>query len=163
MKFIFCGILGYILFHPILFCPFGLPYIYCSICYRRCLQGSVRWILLGCILALNLWKRYYCSTLCPCGTLQDIASKVKVRRFTLPPLANKIRFFGLGILVSLIIMTEMGYLPIIIEQWTLIGFVVATGIISFFIHRFWCRILCPIGAVLEMILRTKGFIHLLRR
>lgn len=154
LKVISLGAIGPLLFYPFVFCPFRLPYLYCSICYLKCPWGRLRGFLLLGILALNLGRRFYCSSLCPCGTIQDLQRKAKVKKFIMPFWSHRIRYFILVLVVSFILATRR-YFPFIIDGhifWFLIGLVF---VLSFFSHRFWCLVFCPLGAVTDIVLRIR--------
>lgn len=153
LKIISLTILGPFLFYPFIFCPFGVPYLYCSICYLKCLWGKLRGILLLGILGLNLKKRFYCIFLCPCGTIGDLQYKIKTKKFILPSFSYYIKYFLLG-LVIFILVTKRNFSFIINEYifWFFIGLVF---VFSFFIHRFWCFVFCPGGALSDIFLRIR--------
>ncbi|MBA2123585.1 hypothetical protein B9J78_01375 [bacterium Unc6] len=154
VKIILLVVLGPLLFYPFVFCPFRLPYLYCSICYLKCPWGRLRWFLLLGMLGLNLKRRFYCSSLCPCGTIQDLQRGIKIKKFILPSWGHWVRFFIFG-LVFLFILATREYFSFIIGGyifWFLIGLIF---VLSFFSHRFWCLIFCPIGTLTDIMLRIK--------
>jgi polyferredoxin len=128
-----------------------------------CPWGRMRWFLLFGILILNLRRRCYCSILCPCGGVQDLISKLKTPRFTPPEWTHNIRFFMLGLFLSVVIMTKRSYLPLILQTEIILLLLLVLGVCSLFVPRVWCRILCPVGGASEIVLRVKKFIQIWRR
>lgn len=154
LKVISLGAIGPLLFYPVIFCPFRLPYLYCFICYLRCPWGRLRGFLLLGILGLNLKNRFYCSSLCPCGTIQDLQHKAKVKKFILPYWSRNIKYLILGLAISFILATRR-YPPFIIDDRFFLFLIALVFMVSFFSQRSWCLILCPLGALSEIILRVR--------
>jgi len=90
-------ILAPLIINSLRFCPYPLPFFYCTLCYVRCIQGRFRWwIILG-ILLLNIRGKLFCRLLCPCGTVQDGLCYLKMKKFALPSRIKALRvIFTLG-------------------------------------------------------------------
>ena len=151
-KIIFKILLGIFLFYPLTFCPFRIPYIYCSICYLKCFWGRIRGLLLLGILGLNLNNRFYCLKMCPCGAIQDLEYKLKVKKFNLS--FPWVKYLVLVGLIILVILGFKNYFPFISNSWILYIIVLAI-VLSFFIYRFWCLNLCPVGALTDILLKLR--------
>jgi len=158
IKTISLGALGPLLFYPLIYCPFKLPYLYCFVCYIRCPWGKLRGLLLLGILGLNLKKRFYCSYLCPCGTIQDLQGKIKTKRFNLPQWSNHIKYLVLGLVITIILVNRRNPL-FIIDGEVFLYFFALVFVISFFSHRLWCLIFCPFGALSDIISKIRKFFN----
>ncbi len=152
------GVIGPLVFYPFVFCPFRLPYLYCSICHLKCVWGRYRWFLLLGILGLNLRKKFYCSSLCPCGTIQDLEHKAKTKKFILPLWSRHIRYFILGLVIAFMLAIGRGYFSSFVSDQVFWGAVGIVFVVSFFIHRFWCLLFCPTWALSDIVLKVKKFL-----
>lgn len=135
-------------------------------------------ILLGAISFSILWKRAFCSWVCPFGTLSEglalLGQKVFGRNFTVPRwLDYFLRSFKYLILAFFIFFIFIGMdgaeayaflqtpYNIIADVKMLnffrdisgVGISIITGLIilSILIKNFWCRYLCPYGALLGLL------------
>lgn len=158
IKIISLPALLLLLFYPLKFCPFGLPYLYCFICYLRCPWGQFRGYLLVGLLGLNLQKNFYCFFLCPWGQLQDLQHKIELPKLKLPRWVYQGKYFILGVVIVIIFLSYLQS-PLIVRLFFsrelffyILAVVFAT---SFFIHRPWCNIFCPLRALSEITLRVK--------
>lgn len=148
-------VLGPFLLYPLIYCPFGLPYLYCSICYLKCFWSKLRWLFLLGMLVLNLKQRFYCSSVCPCGTIQDLQAKVKIKKFTLPRWCGYIKYFTLSFVIIVILVNIRSPVFIIDEQLFLYLAGLVFGL-CFFSYRFWCLTLCPFRALSDITLKIRG-------
>ncbi|MBU4190579.1 MAG: 4Fe-4S binding protein [Candidatus Thermoplasmatota archaeon] len=62
---------------------------------------------------MNLKKRFYCSYLCPCGTIQDFQGKVKTKRLILPKWSHHIKYLILGLVIAVVLVNRRNPLFII--------------------------------------------------
>ncbi|MBU4562738.1 4Fe-4S binding protein [bacterium] len=157
IKIISLGVLVPLLFYPLIYCPFKLPYLYCFICHIKCPWGKLRGLFLLGILGLNLKKRFYCSYLCPCGTIQDFQGKVKTKRLILPKWSHHIKYLILGLVIAVVLVNRRNPL-FIIDGEVFLYFFALVFVISFFSHRFWCLIFCPLRALDDIILKIRKFL-----
>ena len=121
-------------------------------------------IIVFTLVTTLFWGRVFCSSLCPFGALQDFLTKIMPRKWQreLPQaIHDKALYIKYGILAMLII-TSLAYSELSIFQYfepfgtifyfspsvlllvILIGFLLASSMIS----RFYCRYACPLGAAL---------------
>jgi len=156
IKIISLGALVPLLFYPLIYCPFKLPYLYCFICQVRCPWGRLRGLFILVILALNLKQRFYCSYLCPCGTIQDLQGKIKTKRFNLPQWSHHIKYVVLGLVITIVLVNRRDPLFLIDGGLFLYLFALAL-VMSLFSHRFWCLIFCPVRALNDIILEIRKF------
>jgi len=118
------------------------------------------------VATVVLWGRIFCGYLCPFGALQDFIEHLVPRRFKreLPPgahrAASKVKYLVLatvlgaallGVQVSLYQYVEpfatVFFLSTSVLLWTIaLGFLAASAVIP----RFYCRYVCPLGALLAV-------------
>lgn len=154
LKFISFIVLGPALFHPLAFCPFRMPFIYCSVCHIRCIQGKLRWWVFGILLIINLPKRFFCYRLCPCGSLQDWLIHINGYKFRLPSARKFIKYSVYTVLMFVLVAMTLPYNRITefmkMNAFHIgrIALYIFTGavLLSLFIPRLWCRIFCPVDS-----------------
>jgi polyferredoxin len=118
------------------------------------------------VVTVVLWGRVFCGYMCPFGALQDFVERLVPRRFKreLPPGAHraawKVKYLILavvvggailGVQVSLYQYVEpfgtVFFLSTNVLLWTIaLAFLVASAVIP----RFYCRYVCPLGALLAV-------------
>ena len=130
------------------------------------------------IVSSLVLKRGWCGWICPLGFIQDVLSKaygkVKVK-FTIDKVLKYIKYVILAILVIAVASTLTPYLcincfivPITTSIYsrsfptvTFTQVLLAIGLImillSIMIPRFFCRYICPAGALLELISKISLF------
>jgi MauM/NapG family ferredoxin protein len=99
--------------------------------------------------------RVFCGWVCPVGTLLDLVPKTKKRLSYI-----KLKYY---ILVFLIIVSALGFNllvitdPLVIFTRSLtfitqvtppVVFIIIMGLVAVLGERYWCRVLCPLGALL---------------
>lgn len=137
------------------------------------------------ILTASVFGTFICGYACPFGFLQDLASKVPTPKLSLPRWTGLFRYIILLACVLLIpyflgddhplficSICPAGALeaalPNVITQATAnepitwpnpikLTILAAFLITIFFIHRPWCRLLCPLGAILGLFNRVSVF------
>ncbi|MBW2974108.1 4Fe-4S binding protein [Candidatus Woesearchaeota archaeon] len=146
---------------PFIKCHFKVPFIFCRACPRRCAFGELRPFLIPSVLLLNLDRRSWCYRLCPPGTLQDYQAKVCRKRLKLPGWLIYVSYLFLSftvILVLLVLFNERFKNPFFIGryQFVVVTFAAASIIflLSFFIPRFWCNYICPVGCAGDLALKV---------
>jgi len=148
---------------PFIKCYFNVPFIFCKACPRKCVFGEVRPFIIPSFLLLNLDKRFWCYKLCPCGTLQDYQKKLCKKRIKLPSSFTYLRYIILlftVIMVILLIFNEnlknlffVGTYKIIIPTLIIAAVIF---FLCFFIPRFWCNYICPVGSFGDLILKIEN-------
>jgi NosR/NirI family nitrous oxide reductase transcriptional regulator len=136
-------------------------------------------------VSLFLWGRgLFCGWLCPFGAMQEmvswLAKRLRIRQWRIPEhwhrslLWVKYPLLGGLVLVSLYSLTWAERLAEVEpfktavtlafqRYWPFVLYAVALLVIGLFVHKFYCRYLCPLGAGLAVIGRLRWFEWLQRR
>jgi len=145
---------------PLVKCYFKIPYVLCKACPRKCVFGEVRPFIIPSFLLLNLDKRSWCYKLCPCGTFQDYQAKLCKKRIKPPKSLIYLRYLFLLftiIAVLLLVFNENFKDPFFVGTYKIIITTIIAAVIifllSFFIPRFWCNYICPIGSFGDLALK----------
>lgn len=130
-------------------------------------------------ISLLLWGRgLYCGWLCPFGALQEmigwLAIKLKIRQWKVPPrwhrwliLVKYPLLIGL-VALSFVSLTLAGQLAevepfktsmtlLFVRHWPFVLYALLLLGLGLFVHKFYCRYLCPLGAGLAIIGRLRRF------
>lgn len=128
------------------------------------------WIFAG-TAAMALWlnRNFYCSHVCPFGSLQELAGSYKNKKIVIHPrLAHVLHWIKLCYFLIIVGLVAGGIgvhlhffepfftftlasVPLI----TLLIFVLFLAA-SFFLPRSWCQFVCPTGAVIRSFLKKDG-------
>lgn len=133
-----------------------------------------------CMTALTfLLGRFFCGWVCPLGTVIDVSASVRKKHPALNDRDNmifrKVKFYILGIFaISAFLGKELSWLfdPLVIASRFVSSNLIPalkiwdTSTISFLaisasaviLRRFWCRVLCPLGAVYALLGR-RALLH----
>jgi polyferredoxin len=133
-------------------------------------EYSFWWIVLGAAILtpLVLRRNLYCHSLCPFGNLQELNTKISGINLPLGKSLNLagrylsygLTWFALGIILYRTNPALGAYEPFptffgldgIEIQW----FVLSSAIFgSFFLGRFFCRFFCPVGVVLNLLVKFR--------
>nr|WP_067290395.1 NosR/NirI family protein [Marinobacterium profundum] len=136
-------------------------------------------------VTLFLWGRgVFCGWLCPFGVMQEITSKLasllKIKQVKVAPQVHrwlqKLKYLLLVILVavsfySLSLAERLAELEpfktsvtlLFVRSWPFVLYALLLLATSLFIHKFFCRYLCPLGAGLAILGRFSLFKWLHRR
>ncbi len=165
-------------------CPFGgvevlWSYVTGGTFIKRTAASSMI-LLAGSLGAAFMMSRSFCGQICPLGTLQEIFARLGIRltgrRFTMPAsLDRPARYLKYGVLFAITYFTWQTATLVIrpYDPWAayhhltspevfsgfaigLIVLVVSLGA-SMFYDRFFCKYLCPMGALLGLISRISWF------
>lgn len=158
-------------------CPFGgmeslYSFLSSGTWLRRVAPSSL--VLLAIVLLLTLlFGRVFCGWICPLGTLGEwtsrLARRLKIRPRELPEAIDRpLRFLKYLVLAIIIAFTwklgtlawrpydpwvawmhlSAGFEAMAEAPWSFAVLFLAVIGASLFIERFWCRYLCPLGALL---------------
>ncbi len=156
-------------------CPLGgLENLWAWVAGRANLQklfsGTMTLFFFTVAFAL-VFGRAFCGVLCPFGFLQELTGKITKNKYIVPEKADRIMRFGKYIMLGII--TFMAWITATIwispyDPWTAFahiwsrkemfaengtGFIILIIVIalSVFIDRFFCKYLCPAGALYGII------------
>ena len=136
-----------------------------------CSMSSVQILMgVGLILATVLFSKLFCAFLCPIGSVEDLLTKlrkslhikgIKVKSFSV--LDKVLRVFKYALVFWIFYMTVTAselfcknldpYYAVAtgfkgeITLWMSIVTISITILLGFVIDRFWCRYICPLGAI----------------
>ena len=164
-------------------CPFGgLETLYSLLSgngFLRHSAASAVILLIGMLAMAVAFRRSFCGMICPLGTLQGIFGAAGRRlfgahRLTIPPVVDRIaRFLKYGVFAFFLLWTwqaaELVMRPY--DPWVawahltasdllstyLIGFIILVVSLagSLVYERFFCKYLCPVGALLGLLSRVS--------
>ena len=132
------------------------------------------------LIVTSLFGRIYCSTVCPLGALQDVASrcrpKSRVYRWMRP--LNSLRYgvlfvvaaaFALSITLPLLILDPFAVYANLVNVLAKVGPISLAGIVASIAliavvslmawksGRLWCDTFCPVGAALSLVSRHSVY------
>ena len=157
-------------------CPLGVMVNFSSL-------HIIPWLAIGIIgLAALIGGRIFCGWICPFGFLQDILYKIPSPKFTLPAWSGYLKYVILvvtifvipflipssvfvfcrlcpaGTLESSIVWRAMGvvktYPPMFFIRLGILAFVILAAVA---VSRSFCRVICPLGAILALFNRISLF------
>ena len=115
------------------------------------------------IITIVSGRNFYCTFLCPFGAMQELFGKIPLPKKELPAKFMKgIAVFKVVLLVAVYILMILKVVTdlTVIEPFSSFKFDAAARpslviaalflIVSLFINRPWCRLLCPTGTLLNM-------------
>lgn len=108
-------------------------------------------------------KNYYCTHICPCGSLQDLAAKAKIRKWRMNnQLVKWLNRFRKGLFVLLMFLMLSGVWTAWMDYEVFAAFIfqAASAVVlilgcvvvalSFFVPRPYCRFVCPTGTLFKL-------------
>ena len=152
-----------VLLFPVFRCYFKVPYVFCRACYDKCPWGLSRTVLLSTFITLNLSGRFWCTAVCPFGSLQESLAQFSNARPRLGRALSVSAYIVLFIIAWLYIMTLRGsslnFFEAGLYAWSTVSAVTAGAIVitAGFIVRFWCRSFCPVGTLAQTIENIRSF------
>ncbi len=166
-------------------CPFGgfesfFTFITTGLLVPRIMASSMI-LALAIILVSIIFSRGFCGWICPFGTVQEFLGKLSKRKVRIPEKTDSyLRYLKYLVLAVIIVGTAItgtlifrGYDPFmtffhfgkgLIWEYSpdelpvlLPGIIITAAVLaaSVFIERFWCRYLCPLGAVTALFSRLR--------
>jgi len=125
-------------------------------------------LAVGALLTSFLFGRLFCGYICPFGAVSELLWRVlPFRRKLSARTASFLRWVKYALLVALIVLASLGskfyfagtlepFAPVFLGAPTLL-LVLALSILflSSVFFRFYCRFLCPVGAVMELLAYTR--------
>lgn len=147
--------------------------------------GKFGFYAAGVVLLFGLFfGRAICAFLCPFGLLQELLNKIPSPKFSLPRRFNRVKYFMLALVLTGPLISEFGSptfcqyicpagtleagLPLIAANEELrktlgelfaLKMTILIGVIfgSVVVHRFFCRVICPLGAVYGLLNRVSFY------
>lgn len=152
--------------------PFSIIHIFNLVLLR--LSSSVLWyvIVFSVLLSTAVAGRFYCGWLCPFGALSEFIGRLPIGKWAVPVETDD-RWRGFkyvppavaGIVVFVSRHPEYGNYETYVTLFSLHGniftwtLVVLMLIVNVRVERFWCRYLCPAGALTGLLSRKdNGYI-----
>jgi nitroreductase/Na+-translocating ferredoxin:NAD+ oxidoreductase RnfG subunit len=121
-------------------------------------------LILSIVLPLVTNKSFYCQYVCPYGSLQELAGKIPVKKMKIGQRLAKILNMLKYILLLTILFVIIFKIEISLEDfepfsafrynfasYIVLSIAVLMLIVSVFNNKFWCKYLCPTGAVLGLL------------
>lgn len=160
-------------FYPVFRCFFKIPYLFCHVCPRQCVFGMYRKYIILASTITNAGNWPFCHMTCPIGIMYD-SQPLSERRISYSVIKkfHLIRYVIL-ILVPFVYLKakfdEASLTPPLLDIYTFMfknEFSVSIPIISisaffilggFVIPRFFCNLLCPVGAIKKLIEKSETF------
>ncbi len=154
LKWVYGFLFLPVVLFPVFRCYFKVPYVFCRACPSPCPWGVSRSFFFSGFLVLNFPDRFWCSSLCPFGTLQEDSLSFSKRFFRLPTWTAGMAYIVLFAVLGLYLTT--------LFDWPWLNFfdvghyaffkVTAVGALlifaaGFFVPKFWCRCFCPVGTI----------------
>ena len=162
LKWIYGSIFLPVLLLPVFSCYFKVPYVFCRVCPNRCPWGMLRTFVFSSFILLNLSEKFWCSSLCPLGTLQEGQIGFSRKSFKLSAWMTALMYVVLFLVAGMYLLTlsESRWTEFFnLGRYAWVGgtALAALGIfvVSFFVPKFWCRYLCPVGAIAELSLHLR--------
>lgn len=120
------------------------------------------------LLAVSLGKNFYCFWLCPFSAVQEGAHLLTGSRIrpgeARVKLLGSIRYLLLWLSLFLAFMSRTPTFTVY-EPWTALFTLKGTGsqwvlvavtlVGAMLVHNFWCTYLCPVGALMEIVLKVR--------
>lgn len=162
-------------FLPLVSCFFKLPFIFCHVCPRKCVWGTLRRFIIPGAVFVNFDARRWCFLACPVGSAQDAAKdfvKKAKKTYELPKAFGVTRCVVLFAIIFLYVyflirhdpfslydspdflssfffsFVYASFLPVFLLSLIFFG-------VSFFVPRFFCNYFCPLGVIGDIILKLK--------
>ncbi len=146
------------------------------------IHPAALFIFMAALAVSLIFKKGFCGWICPVGTLSQYfwmaGEKLFGKNFRLPKWADlplrSIKYLAMAffvVMIGLIIRTSMMVLFFITDYYKIVDvrtmkfftemstttavFLVVVGLLSLFYKNFWCRYLCPYGALLGLVSRLS--------
>lgn len=107
-------------------------------------------------------KAYYCTNVCPFGSLQDLAGKLSNKKWKWPiPLQKRLCNFRQALWIVLMALMVSGiyfdwiqyelFSAFIVKaaSWVVISLAIVCTLLSIFVPRPYCRFVCPTGSLMK--------------
>ena len=184
VQFIFLFIMGKWVYYGVFRCPYIVPFVNCESCSMITCWGRITtyfyawWIIIP-IMAV-LFGRAFCSWFCPSGWVNQMLGKLSISKWQ--NRKSYMRLFQLGMVTMVVlgaivyfkygnprimipIRTSDEYFNAVIlsmqfsEWYWAARTITVVSIIaeSLIIANVWCRFVCPVGGIMELIRKISIF------
>ncbi len=157
LKWIFGILFLPLVLLPVFRCYFKVPYVFCRACPQPCPWGLCRTFIFNSFLLLNLSGRFWCANLCPIGTYQEGQTHLSKKYLKI------FSWLFFSSYIILLLVAGMYLLTLFGSPWvakfeagryawgtTAVITFLAVFVLSFFVPKFGCRYICPVGAIAEL-------------
>jgi hypothetical protein len=149
--------------------PFSILHVFNLIMWR--LSSSTLWyvIVISSLLSIIIAGRLYCGWLCPFGAICEFIGRASSGKWQISGEVDerwrRLKYLLLGMIIVLVLTTrhiEYGnfetYIVLFslhgsVLTWILVGLML---IINLRVERFWCRYMCPVGALTGLLSRRDS-------
>jgi len=147
--------------------PFSIIHVY-NLLLRR-FSSSILWyvLIISILGSMLIAGRFYCGWMCPFGAIAEFTGRIPSRKWDISPGLDakwrRLKYLILCVLIPLVLITgriEYGnfetYVTLFslhgnVLMWVLVALMI---IINLRVRRFWCRYLCPVGALSGLLARS---------
>ncbi len=170
IRLMIAGIVGILsvlavcgLFYPVRF----MDIQFTSVLQRLIFDFSILTaVLFGIIIVLTLlFGRFYCSTICPFGILQEFVAFIRGKKKNTPQGNYRFKYLIAGLTLGALLGGSALFIRYV-DPYTIFGSAFSLSIFGivavliilslvFFKNRFFCTNICPVGAVLGLISKVS--------
>ncbi len=151
--------------------PFSILHVFNLVLGRSSADPLLYALIASTALSIIAAGRFYCGWLCPFGALSEVAGRLPIRKWQVAHAVDdkwrNLKYILLGTAVGAVFIfrkPEFGNYETYVTlfsfkgnalTWALVG---ASLVLSLRVERFWCRYLCPVGALTGALSRkAKGY------
>ncbi|MBI5741571.1 MAG: 4Fe-4S binding protein [Nitrospirae bacterium] len=162
-------VLGIVIIGVYLATPFSILHVFNTTLLRLSSSLLLYVIAISTMLSIMFGGRFYCGWLCPFGALAEFIGRLPFRKWDIPVETDdrwrRLKYFLL-ILITAVALAGAPVEYVNYETYvTLFSFhgntltwllVILMLVINIRVERFWCRYLCPVGALAGLFSRKDG-------
>lgn len=158
--------------YPIFRCFFKIPYLFCHVCPRQCAFGMYRKYIMLASTITNAGNRPFCHITCPIGIMYDsqplsehrvsysVIKKFHLIRYIIlifvPFVYFKAKFDEASLTSPFLDIYTFMFKNEFSVSITVICILVFFILGGFVIPRFFCNLLCPVGAIKKLLEKSES-------